>query len=226
MEIITKARLIQKINNAFHRTIETDTTDLDELITDALVELSIRGDFLHNESEITTAENTYIYNLPEDFKGNLTVSLDENYQLGYWHFYRMNRYYAKQDPDDLDTGTPKKYSWKRAFAEGEQQNLRWLYLKPAPNDNDGDNYTLRLHYNAYHPRKITVGETTYDACDYILFSEEFESLLKNLILARWAGDKNLDTDEAKYEFKFERMLQFYLSQVGTIFRKAKYYDFA
>jgi len=183
------------------------------------VELSQRGDFLHDEATIETTDGTYIYSLPDNFKNIAKVKVDsEAGLLDYWNEYK---YWLYMNGNEADTGLPTNYTLIKGFLEGEQQNRWFLYLYPAPDDNDGDNYTVRAFYSAYHPRKITVGDTEYDACDYILFSEEYEPLLKNLLLARWAADKQLDDDAYKYNLQFERQL---LQYQPKQWRRVEYRD--
>jgi len=189
------------------------------LITDALIELSIRGDFLKEEADITTKEDIYIYEL--DFKNKLVVKIDDEHRLKYWDFEKYMLYKTGSDADKTGSdrkGCPSHFSWTGGYVEDGQQSKPFMYLDPIPDDNDGDNYTLHLYYTQIHPRVITV-------CDYILFHEKYEPLLKMLILARWAETKNLDEDAMKYELKFENMLKNYKTIEGNI-RQAKYYDFA
>ncbi len=218
---ITKARLISKINEVFRRSIETDTTDLDDLITDCLVELSSMGNFLHSESTIDTVEDTYIYQLPEDFKGDLLVKIDNERILDFWNFRKIQLYLNRETHA---TGVPYAFSWMGGYIESEQVNDELIYVYPVPDDNDGDNYTMRLFYSAYHPRKITVGSTEYDACDYILFPEQFETVLKYLVLSNWASDKNLDLDAGKYYNLFLSRLSFLKANEEKIYRRVTYKD--
>jgi len=191
------------------------------LITDALIELSIRGDFLKEEADITTKEDIYIYELPDDFKNKLVVKIDDEHRLKYWDFEKYMLYKTGSDRK----GCPSHFSWTGGYVEDGQQSKPFMYLYPIPDDNDGDDYTLHLYYTQIHPRVITVDDVDTDACDYILFHEKYEPLLKMLILARWAETKNLDEDAMKYELKFENMLKNYKTIEGNI-RQAKYYDFA
>lgn len=181
----------------------------------------MRGDFLQEEAYIATKEGIYIYELPNDFKNKLTVKIDDEHKLRYWDFEKYMLYKTGSEA----TGCPAYYSWIGGYVKGEQQSRPFLYLYPIPDDNDGDNYSLHLYYTQIHPRVIVVDEVDIKACDYILFHEKYEPLLKMLILARWAETKNLDEDALKYEIKFENMLKHYQAVERNI-RQAKYYDFA
>jgi hypothetical protein len=216
---ITKARIIKKFNDVYRYNLATNSTDLDDLITDALVELSTMGDFLHDEVIIDTAEDSYIYQLPEDYKSDLVVKLDNNHSLEYWDFSKIIKYL-----NSTPTGTPHAYSISRGYVtDGQSPNL-FFYLYPVPDNNDGSNYTLRLFFTAYHPRTITVDSTEYNACDYIKYPEKMETLVKYLVLAKWASDKNLDADANKYYSLFSNSLNMFKSMEDRVARHVVYKD--
>ena len=193
---IAKATLIAKVNETFNRKYALDTTDLDDLITDCLWELSSRANFLHDEHTLTSEADTDCYSLPLHFKDELQVAIDGEGLLTFEDFETYKYHTVGYLPHTaLPTGVPTNYTWGRGFASEVQENVNFLYLRPATPDTS---YTIRLYFACYHPRTITVEAVETKACDYILFPDEFKIALQEIILWKWADSKNMTVEGQKH----------------------------
>lgn len=216
---ILKADLITKVNETFNRKYATDTTELDDLITDCCWELSSRGNFLHDEYTLKSIAETDCYSVPLHFKDELVVAIDGQGLLTFEDFET----YKYHTIVSTSTGVPKKYTYERGFATGVQENLNFLYLRPAP---DSADYTIRLYFACYHPRTITVDEEEKKACDYILFPDEFKMALQEIVLWKWADGKNMTKEGLKHLAYAKDQVNNLEKNVKNHWRCCPYNDFA
>lgn len=216
---ILKSQLIQRVNEVFKRNYALDTTELDDLITDCCWELSSRANFLHDENIASTLTGVDCYSLPKHFKDELIVGIDGEGLLAFEDFetYKMHTIRAPA------TGIPKRYSYERGFVESLQDNVTFLYLRPAP---DKDSYIIRLYFACYHPRSIQIEEETIKACDHILFGDEFTIALQELLLWKWADSKNMTQEAMKHLTYAKDQIANLRDNIKNHWRFCQYYEFA
>lgn len=82
--------------------------------------------------------------------------------------------------------TSSNYGRPRQFARRGEK----FYLYYVPDSNDGDNYTAKVYYWRYHPDETT-----------ILFSEDFEEVINNAVIAAYLEDKGRHSKAVYYQAK-------------------------
>ena len=181
---ILKSELIGVVNGTLKRGY-TGTT-LDEKITSALKDLSMRGNFLQDEFLRATSEDRDYYSLPDNLKDLLFVGMKSSDNLTIYKpleyerfaMYKRNIYYSST------TGTPTRYTWKS----------RYMYPRPIPDKV----YNMYLWYSYIHPETFTIDEETVKACDNILFADTYRKAIELRLLYEVAEGLNLD-DAKKYD---------------------------
>lgn len=182
--MIKKAELIKVVNRALHRKYKEN--DLDNEIMSTLKDLSQQGNFLDDEFERKTIADRAYYSLPENFKqfqfiGLMSSDRATRYKpLVYERFakYQKNIYYSSA------TNTPERYTWRNEF----------MYVRPTPDKE----YIMFFFFSIFHPEKLTVNETDYKGCDYILFNNIYRKAIELRLCYEVALSLDLDDDMAKF----------------------------
>jgi len=178
---ITKANILTHLNLALRK----NETDIDEYILEAMKDLSLQDDFLFYESTVDTIIGRTYYSLPVNYKGMMTIKIDDNTPLTKISFRDYQKLIADQTSSDRDE--PVNFAIHGGF---------W-YAYPTPDAV----YTAKLFFAAYVPESEG-GTNAVDSID-TYFSDIYRKALYTKTKALYCGARqDMKKEAAGYESEY------------------------
>lgn len=195
---ITAAEVLAEVNERLNRSETAITDELRAILKD----LSIRGNFLTaiDESQTLTS-GTVSLDEPVDFKalveaghkGDRGIVLNDGIydgkplkEISYAEYLRR-----KKDETSANYDEPKYFAhWNNKF-----------YLDPASDDNNGSDYTSKIHHYRFHP----------ESTSSILFGDQFREAIYCGVTSKVEKKLKGSAANAQHELDYEREIAKLLS---------------
>ena len=185
---ITKEQILAKVNKEMDREYVID--DIKEEMTEALVDLSRKGNFLWREAARDTQIGTKYYSTPDNYRDKLVIKIGSNLPLKKITFSEYQYYIANETEDNQ--GEPVVYAIQGDF----------FYLYPTPDEV----YTITLYYSCFVLEVENIEGVDADAVDNITFKDIYRKALNTKTLAEVCKTLELKKDAAAYEAEYLQLI--------------------